>query len=507
MSVPHLQVTGLIKRFGAVAAVDGVSLDVAAGEFFAILGPSGSGKSTLLRMLAGFEMPDAGRVLLDGVEITATPPHRRPVNMMFQNYALFPHMSVERNVGFGLRQEGLPRAEIATRVEAALALVQLSDKAGRRPHQLSGGERQRVALARALIKRPKLVLLDEPLAALDKRLREETRAQLVQLQREVGVTFVIVTHDQDEAMSLAGRMAVMDSGRVVQIGPPREVYERPASRFVAQFVGDVNLIEARVVDNAAARVTSAIGEIRLHAAPTAPNGATLWIAIRPEKVDITQGGPGGANVNAAQGAVLAAAYLGNVSIYRVRTTSGFDLTAMATNSSRPAAADAGRSGLSVVGAGGRRRSATVIVRARWRACRLSIRFLGRLQLRRIDLDVAVEPRFAAGRRQADRRRDAPVGVEGEAGQQLSLGFDLIGSRRLGAVDPCHREGMSKGYCRGAGSPARRTHAAAGRPRPPLGRVAARLSGASAASIRSRAPSTGISSSNASSSERRRSASR
>ena len=328
---PYLRATGLSKRFGAVTAVADISLDIAAGELFAVLGPSGSGKTTLLRMLAGFEAPDAGTIELDGTDVTAMPPHRRPVNMMFQNYALFPHMSVERNVAFGLRQEKLPRAEITERVRAALGLVQLNDLAGRRPHQLSGGERQRVALARALIKRPKLLLLDEPLAALDKRLREETRSQLVELQRNVGITFVIVTHDQEEAMSLAGRMAVMDRGRVVQVGSPREVYDRPNSRFVAQFIGDVNLFETRVVDQAAGRLFSELGEIRLEGpAPTA-SGTGLWIAIRPEKIDISLSVPPEGRSNAAAGTVFSIGYLGTTSIYHVRTATGAAMTATVAN--------------------------------------------------------------------------------------------------------------------------------------------------------------------------------
>src|SRR5437764_7564875 len=234
------------KRFGGVTAVGMVSLDMFEGEFFSLVGPSGCGKTTLLRLLAGFETPEEGRVLLDGKDLAGVPPHRRAVNMMFQSYALFPHLSVERNVAFGLKQDGLPRAEIAARVADMLALVKLEGFERRKPHQLSGGQRQRVALARALVKRPRVLLLDEPLAALDKKLRGETQFELMHLKDKLGFTFVIVTHDQEEAMTVADRIAVMNHGRLAQVGAPAEVYQRPNSRWVAGFVGDVNLIEARV---------------------------------------------------------------------------------------------------------------------------------------------------------------------------------------------------------------------------------------------------------------------
>src|SRR5438552_5182932 len=242
-----LEIAGASKRFGAVAAVEDVSLSVERGAFYALLGPSGCGKTTLLRMIAGFETPDSGRIFIDGIDVTGLPAFARPVNMMFQSYALFPHMDVAGNIAFGLRQERLDRRRIAARVDEMLALVQMSGYARRRPHELSGGQRQRVALARALAKMPKLLLLDEPLAALDRKLREETRLELTGIQQRVGTTFLVVTHDQEEALGLASRIAVMNQGRLVQIGAPAEIYERPASRFVAGFVGAVNLFEGTLV--------------------------------------------------------------------------------------------------------------------------------------------------------------------------------------------------------------------------------------------------------------------
>src|SRR5580658_9690872 len=245
--MPLLEISEVSKNFGAVAAVDQVSLSVDEGELFALLGPSGCGKTTLLRLIAGFERPDAGRILIDGSDVTQMPPYRRPVNMMFQSYALFPHLDVAGNIAFGLKQEGMDRTRRDARVAEMLALVQMSDYARRRPHELSGGQKQRVALARALAKMPKLLLLDEPLAALDRKLREETRLELIGIQERVGTSFVFVTHDQEEALGMASRIAVMNQGRVVQLGPSAEIYERPNSRFVADFVGAVNLFDGVLV--------------------------------------------------------------------------------------------------------------------------------------------------------------------------------------------------------------------------------------------------------------------
>ncbi|MBV8753750.1 MAG: ABC transporter ATP-binding protein [Hyphomicrobiales bacterium] len=333
---PLVRFDAVTKRFGETRAVDALSLDIFPGEFFALLGPSGCGKSTLLRLLAGFEAPSEGRVLLDGTAIDAVPPHRRPVNMMFQNYALFPHLTVEGNVAFGLKQEGRPRAEIAARVAEMLALVKLAPLARRKPHELSGGQRQRVALARSLVKRPRVLLLDEPLAALDKQLRGETQFELMELQARLGTTFVIVTHDQEEAMTVAHRMGVMDRGRIVQVGTPAEVYEQPNSRYVASFVGDVNLIEGRLaaVGPSGLLIDSTVGaKLATNQRVEADVGATVWVTLRPEKLRVATAPPA-ANENCVSGHVAEIAYLGNVSLYKVRLDNGFMMKAQLPNLTR-----------------------------------------------------------------------------------------------------------------------------------------------------------------------------
>jgi putrescine transport system ATP-binding protein len=332
---PLVRFDGVSKRFGETAAVDGVTLDIYEGEFFALLGPSGCGKTTLLRLLAGFERPDEGRILLAGEDIAPVPPYRRQVNMMFQAYALFPHLTVAGNIAFGLKQDGLPRAEIDSRVAEMLALVRLEGLEQRKPHQLSGGQRQRVALARALVKRPKVLLLDEPLAALDRKLREDTRFELMQLQSRLGLTFVIVTHDREEAMTLADRIAVMDRGHIVQVATPAEIYEQPRSRFVAEFIGDVNLIEGTVasIDQDGVAIETAAGRFSAAEAGEAKAGDRVWLAVRPEKVRITREEPAGA-ANCVSGQVVGIGYLGDVSTYHVRLSAGPMMQATAANVTR-----------------------------------------------------------------------------------------------------------------------------------------------------------------------------
>ena len=336
-ATPLVRFEAISKRFGDFTAVDRLTLDIFAGEFFALLGPSGCGKTTLLRLLAGLEAPSDGRILLGGDDIGRVPAYRRPVNMMFQSYALFPHLTVEGNVAFGLRQEGLGRLEIAARVAEMLALVKLESFGRRRPDQLSGGERQRVALARSLAKRPKVLLLDEPLAALDKKLREQTQFELMDLQAKIGTTFVIVTHDQDEAMTVADRIGVMDHGRLVQVGAPAEIYEQPNSRYVAQFVGDVNLLEGRLAatgSDGAAIESAAAGRLVVAPAVDAAPGAIVWLALRPEKVRIGLDPPPASARNLVAGTVLDIGYLGNMSVYKVGLDDGLVMKAAVANATR-----------------------------------------------------------------------------------------------------------------------------------------------------------------------------
>jgi putrescine transport system ATP-binding protein len=335
---PLLRIEGLSKRFGAVTALDHLSLDIYQSEFFALLGPSGCGKTTLLRTIAGFEPASAGRILLDGTDLTPVPPYRRPVNMMFQSYALFPHLNVESNVAFGLKQEGLPKGEISRRVADMLALVKLENFGQRKPHELSGGQRQRVALARSLVKRPRVLLLDEPMAALDKKLRGETQFELMELQRRLELTFIIVTHDQSEAMTVADRIAVMDRGRIMQVAPPAEIYERPNSRWVADFIGDINLFEGRVSDDGTSVGGTALGRIRVAAKIDAEPGATVWVAVRPERMRLAQAAPspGQDSENCIAATVADIGYLGDLSIYRLRTDADVPLQAAIVNAGRRA---------------------------------------------------------------------------------------------------------------------------------------------------------------------------
>jgi putrescine transport system ATP-binding protein len=329
---PYLRLRGLTRRFGDVVAVDAIDLDIYRGELFALLGGSGSGKSTLLRMLAGFERPDEGTILLEGQDLAPVPPYERPVNMMFQSYALFPHMSVADNIGYGLRREGVARAEVARRVEEMLELVQLAGLGKRRPQALSGGQRQRVALARSLIKRPKLLLLDEPLGALDKSLREATQFELVNIQERTGTTFIMVTHDQEEAMTMATRIAVMTDGRLAQVGTPAEVYEYPASRFVAGFLGTANVFEG-IVKRALGSEAGATGALVESTAFDAffesdtdapkPVGGRVFVAVRPEKMRIEKAGVGAAHgTNALTGSVRDIAYYGDFVMYVVALPDG-----------------------------------------------------------------------------------------------------------------------------------------------------------------------------------------
>ena len=335
-----IRISNVSKRFGDFLAVDDINLDIERGELFAILGGSGCGKTTLLRILAGFESPSSGTIEVDGVDITTLPPYERPVNMMFQSYAVFPHMDVAANVAYGLKKEGRPAAEIATRVDEALTLVQLQDFHKRKTDQLSGGQRQRVALARALIKRPKVLLLDEPLAALDKKLREQTQFELMNIQDELGVTFIVVTHDQEEAMILASRIAVMDQGRFLQVGRPKEVYEYPTSRFVADFIGTINTFEGTVTridkDGISVEASQAGAELRALGTHHLEVSQDVCIAIRPEKIFISKREPDNEDDTKMGGIVEDLGYFGNISLYRIRLETGKIIQVSAQNRTRSA---------------------------------------------------------------------------------------------------------------------------------------------------------------------------
>jgi putrescine transport system ATP-binding protein len=335
---PFLRIQNVTKTYGKVYACDDVSLDIYQGELFALLGGSGSGKSTLLRILAGLVKPDRGSILIDGVDISALPPYERPVNMMFQSYALFPHMTVEQNIAFGLKQDRLPAAEVRERVAHMLELVKMPDLGKRKPDQLSGGQRQRVALARSLAKQPKLLLLDEPLGALDRKLREHTQFELMNIQERVGTTFVLVTHDQEEAMTMASRLAVMNAGMIEQVSTPAGLYEYPATRFVAEFIGSTNLIEGRIASQNEEAGTVQVycdvldAEIQARHADPLPVGTPVTISVRPEKIDVHEAPPQADNV--AVGQVVEIAYLGDVSIYQVKTASGAVLRVQETHVER-----------------------------------------------------------------------------------------------------------------------------------------------------------------------------
>jgi putrescine transport system ATP-binding protein len=340
--MPLLRIEGVSKSFGTFRAVDRLSLDIGTGEFFALLGPSGCGKTTLLRMLAGFETPDDGRILLGGRDIAPVLPHERPVNMMFQNYALFPHLNVRDNIAFGLKRAGMARAAIHTRVAEMVALVKLDGMEKRKPDQLSGGQRQRVALARSLARRPKVLLLDEPLAALDKKLRESTQLELMELQRRLGMTFIVVTHDQEEAMTMANRIGVMDAGRLEQVATPRELYEAPASRWVAEFVGDVNLFEGEVTSHEHHRLTVATrdgGNIVVAEPRQLVTKSLVSVAIRPEKLKLSRRGPASDAVNSQainrlEGMVTDVSYLGGSTVYKVKLDSGAVVRSSMANTAR-----------------------------------------------------------------------------------------------------------------------------------------------------------------------------
>lgn len=341
-----VEIRGLTKRFGDTVAVDRADLDIYQGELFSILGASGSGKSTLLRLLAGFERPSEGTIRIDGVDMAGVPPYARPVNIMFQSYALFPHMTVEQNIAYGLKKERVSGTETRQRVGDILETVKMGHLAKRKPQALSGGESQRVALARALVKRPKLLLLDEPLAALDKKLREHTQFELINLQEELGITFVVVTHDQEEAMALSTRIAVMNHGRFEQVGTPGEVYEYPKNRFIADFIGKANLFQAKVTGVEDGIVTLFCEEVGAELEVCAPErqtpapGKRVWIAVRPEKIFISKKPPpedhSGRGRTVFRGTVEGLAYFGNLSLYRVELASGKILQVSGQNRVRTA---------------------------------------------------------------------------------------------------------------------------------------------------------------------------
>ena len=331
---PFIRIVNVSKRFGEFTAVNNAKLDIYRGELFCLLGASGCGKTTLLRMLAGFEQPSAGEIYIDGVEMTDVPPYERPANMMFQSYALFPHMTVEQNVAFGLKQDRLPKPEIGRRVSDGLELVELTPFARRKPHQLSGGQRQRVALARSLVKQPKVLLLDEPLAALDKRLREQTQFELVNIQERVGITFIVVTHDQEEAMTLSSRIAVMDKGEIAQVGTPTEIYEFPNTRFTADFIGSINMFEGRVAEDGPDHLIVASEEagcdLYIDHGHSIREGTQVWVAVRPEKIAIDKESSAQEH-NSTTGIIREIAYLGDASIYHVELASSKVVTVTTPN--------------------------------------------------------------------------------------------------------------------------------------------------------------------------------